>query len=107
MTVTAERTDLRPVEVGAWTLDYLGPGFRVQLRVTARGRSGHISGWMAPAHTTRVFLVSVGRREAHLEAVISGAGHFEFDGLATGGGYRLAFLTEASERPFLTPPFWV
>jgi len=107
MTITTDRADLRPVEVGAWTLDYLGPGFRVQLRVTARGRSGHVSGWMAPAVAARVFLVPVGRRDEYVEAVISGAGHFEFDGLPTGGGYRLAFLTATSERPFLTPPFWV
>ena len=62
---------------------------------------------MAPAFAARVFLVPVGRRDEHVEAVISGAGHFEFGGLPTGGGYRLAFLTEASGRPFLTPPFWV
>lgn len=107
MTVTAERAALRPVEVGAWTMDYLGPGFRVQLRVTARGRHGVVSGWMSPALAARVFLVPVGRRETYVEAVISGAGHFEFGGLATGGGYRLVFLSDQCERPITTPPFWV
>ena len=107
MTVTADRADLRAVEVGAWTLDYLGPGFRVQLRVTARGRHGHISGWMSPALAARVFLVPMGRRDEHLEAVVSRAGHFELDGLGTGEGYRLAFLTATCDRPILTPPFWV
>lgn len=107
MTVTAERADLRPVEAGAWTLEYLGPGFRVQLRVTARGRSGHISGWMAPALTARVFLAPVGGGQPQVEAVISSAGHFEFGGLPTGVGYRLVFVTQTFERPVLTPPFWV
>ena len=103
----AHRTDLRAVEVGAWTLDYLGPGFRVQLRVTSRGRRGHISAWMSPAMAARVFLVRIGHGDAHEEAVVSANGHFEFDRLLAGGGYRLAFVTEACERTVMTPPFWV
>jgi hypothetical protein len=108
MTTAALAEDrTRPVEVGAWTLEYLGPGFRVQLRVTSRGRWGHISGWIAPATVARVFLVPVTRHDAPTEAVISETGRFEFDRLPSAGGYRLAFLTDAGERPFMTPPFWV
>ena len=95
------------VDVGAWTLDYLGPGFRVQLRVTSRGRWGHIAAWMSPATAARAFLVPVGRCDASEEAGVSANGRFEFDRLRPGGGYRLAFVTQTSERPILTPPFWV
>ncbi|RNL78622.1 hypothetical protein [Nocardioides marmorisolisilvae] len=101
------RADVRPVEVGAWTLDYLGPGFRVQLRVTARGGRGHISAWISPPTAARVFLVAVGNGDAHEEAVVSSNGHFEFDRVRAGSGYRLAFVTETCDRPILTPPFWV
>jgi len=103
---TATRADLRHVAVGAWTLEYLGPGFRVQVRVTGRGPSVQVSGWMSPAIAARVFLVAMAHREPEAEAEISASGRFEFAGVPTGGGYRLAFLLDDADRPFLTPPFW-
>jgi hypothetical protein len=100
------RAEHRPVEVGAWTLEYLGPGFRVQVRVTHSGGHAHLSGWISPALAARVFLVYMVRRATPVEAVIGASGRFDFDHLPSGGGYRFAFLTENGERPIMTPPFW-
>lgn len=103
----AARPGLRSVEMGAWTLEYLGPGLRVQLRIHHRGPIAHLSGWISPAIAARVFLVPMDRRGTPTEAVVSPSGRFEYEHITGSGGYRLAFITETAERPFTTPPFWV
>jgi hypothetical protein len=105
--MTSAAADSRPVEVGAWTLDYLGPGFHAQVRIAGRGPTSHVSGWTSPAINARIFLVPMARRGTTSEAVASSAGRFEFTRVPSGAAYRLAFLTEGAERPFMTPPFWV
>jgi hypothetical protein len=105
--VSAARHDLRPVEMGAWTLEYLGPGLRVQVRVNHRGPRADLFGWISPAVAARVFLIPMSRGGAPVEATLSPSGRFEFVHLPGGGGHRLAFMTESAERPFMTPPFWV
>ena len=35
-----------PDETGTWSLEYLGPGFRVQLRISRRGRQARLDGWV-------------------------------------------------------------
>jgi hypothetical protein len=107
MTTATATATVSPVEVGAWTLEYLGPGFRVQVRVSSRGRYSHISGWMSPAVAARVFLLSMADRSEAAEAELSPSGRFEYDHLTRAGGYRLAFISETAEQPFMTPPFWV
>lgn len=107
MTTASATATVSPVEVGAWTLEYLGPGFRVQVRVNSRDRYSHVSGWMSPAIAARVFLLPMADRGASSEALLSVSGRFEFDHLAGRGGYRLAFLTDTNDQAFMTPPFWV
>lgn len=96
-----------PDEVGSWSLEYLGPGFRVQLRV-ARGRDqARLDGWVVPAQSMTVRLTAVGTREGTVEAVVSESGRFEFP-LTPTGACRLTFLpTTANARPLVTPPFWI
>lgn len=107
MSITSATATVSPVEVGAWTLEYLGPGFRVEVRVSGRGRYAQVSGWMSPTVAARIFLLPVARPGAPLEAELSASGRFSFDHLASGGGHRLAFITETADQPFMTPPFWV
>lgn len=101
------RPDLRTVEMGAWTLEYLGPGLRVELRVNHRGPCAQLSGWISPPVAARVFLVPMDRKSPTIEAELSRSGRFEFVHLSGSGGFRLAFITEKADRPFMTPPFWV
>ncbi len=92
-------------EVGAWALEYIGPGFRVQLRISRRGREARLDGWMSPARPARVVLSSLVHRATALEARISESGRFEFVGVPT-GPCRMSFLL-GGERTPATPPFWI
>jgi hypothetical protein len=38
-----------PHEVDTWSLEYLGPGFHVQLRIVRRHRQARVDGWVSPA----------------------------------------------------------
>ena len=107
MSITSATATVSPVEVGAWTLEYLGPGFRVEVRVSGRGKYAQVAGWISPAIAARIFLLPLARPSATLEAVLSTSGRFSFDQLASGGGYRLAFMTDTAEQTIMTPPFWV
>lgn len=100
-------TTLRaPDETGTWSLEYIGPGFRVQLRVSRRGRQARLDGWVSPPQPMTVMLASVLRKSGVLEAEVSDAGRFEF-AVAPAGACRMTFVTEAGGRPQATPPFWI
>jgi hypothetical protein len=95
-----------PDETGTWSLEYLGPGFRVQLRVSRRGRQARLDGWVSPPQPMTVMLSSVLRKAGVLEAQVSDSGRFEFP-VAPAGACRMTFVTESGGRPQATPPFWI
>ncbi|HET6165617.1 MAG TPA: hypothetical protein VFE07_02210 [Marmoricola sp.] len=95
-----------PEETGTWSLEYLGPGFRVQLRVSRRGRQARLDGWVSPPQPMTVMLSSVLRKSGVLEAQVSDSGRFEFP-VAPAGACRMTFVTESGGRPQATPPFWI
>lgn len=101
--VTLQRA---PDETGTWSLEYLGPGFRVQLRVSRRGRQARLDGWVSPPQPMTVMLSSVLRKGGVLEAQVSDSGRFEFP-VAPAGACRMTFVTESGGRPQATPPFWI
>lgn len=93
-------------EVGTWSLEYLGPGFHVQLRIARRSRQARVDGWMSPAQPIKVFLTSLLRQPVVLEAQVSDSGRFEFP-IAPNGACRMSFVLPAPGRPPATPPFWI
>jgi hypothetical protein len=95
-----------PDETGTWSLEYLGPGFRVQLRISRRGRQARLDGWVSPPQPMTVMLSSVLRKGGVLEAQVSDSGRFEFP-VAPAGACRMTFVTESGGRPQATPPFWI
>jgi hypothetical protein len=95
-----------PDETGTWSLEYLGPGFRVQLRISRRGRQARLDGWVSPPQPMTVMLSSVLRKGGVLEAQVSDSGRFEFP-VAPAGACRMTFVTETGGRPQATPPFWI
>jgi hypothetical protein len=95
-----------PDETGTWSLEYLGPGFRVQLRISRRGRQARLDGWVSPPQPMTVMLSSVLRKGGVLEAQVSESGRFEFP-VAPPGACRMTFVTESGGRPQATPPFWI
>jgi hypothetical protein len=95
-----------PDETGTWSLEYLGPGFRVQLRVSRRGRQARLDGWVSPPQPMTVMLSSVLRKGSVLEAQVGDSGRFEFP-VAPSGACRMTFVTESGGRPQATPPFWI
>jgi hypothetical protein len=104
--VRSAATMRAPDETGAWSLEYDGPGFRVQLRVSRRDRQARLDGWVSPPQPMTVLLSSVLRKGAVLEAQVSDSGRFEFP-LAPGGACRMTFVVESGGRPQATPPFWI
>ena len=102
-TATLQRA---PDETGTWSLEYLGPGFRVQLRISRRGRQARLDGWVSPPQPMTVMLSSVLRKSGVLEAQVSDSGRFEFP-VAPPGASRMTFVTETPGRPQATPPFWI
>ncbi len=92
-------------EVGTWSLEYLGPGFHVQLRIARRNRQARVDGWMSPAQPIKIFLSSLLRHPVVLEAQVGETGRFEFP-VAPTGACRMSFVTERG-RPPATPPFWI
>ncbi|MET3962985.1 hypothetical protein ABIE44_002919 [Marmoricola sp. OAE513] len=93
-------------EVGTWSLEYLGPGFHVQLRIARRQRQVRVDGWMSPAQPIKVFLTSLLRHPVVLEAQVSDSGRFEFP-TAPNGACRMSFVLPTPGRPPATPPFWI
>jgi len=102
-TATLQRA---PDETGTWSLEYLGAGFRVQLRISRRGRQARLDGWVSPPQPMTVMLSSVLRKGGVLEAQVSDSGRFEFP-VAPAGACRMTFVTESGGRPQATPPFWI
>jgi hypothetical protein len=102
-TATLQRA---PDETGTWSLEYLGPGFRVQLRVSRRHRQARLDGWVSPPQPMTVMLSSVLRKGGVIEAQVSDSGRFEFP-VAPAGACRMTFVTESGGRPQATPPFWI
>ena len=94
-----------PNEVGAWSLEYLGPGFHVQLRIARRNRQARVDGWMSPAQPIKILLSSLLRHPIVLETHVSESGRFEFPAAPT-GACRMSFVTDRG-RPPATPPFWI
>ncbi len=92
-------------EIGTWSLEYLGPGFHVQLRIARRNRQARVDGWMSPAQPIKVYLSSLLRQPVLLEAQVSESGRFEFP-VAPSGACRMSFVTDRG-RPPATPPFWI
>jgi hypothetical protein len=92
-------------EVGAWSLEYLGPGFHVQLRIVRRNRHARLDGWMSPPKQVTVLLASLVRKPTILETRVGPSGRFEFPAVPT-GACRMSFVLEDG-RPPSTPPFWV
>lgn len=96
-----------PDEVGTWSLEYLGPGFRVQVRISRSQRQARLDGWVVPAQPMTVHLTSMGKRGSTDEAQVSESGRFEFPVTPT-GACRLTFISgTSSTRPLVTPPFWI
>ncbi len=96
-----------PDEVGTWSLEYLGPGFRVQVRISRSQRQARLDGWVVPAQPMTVFLTSMGKNSSTDETQVSDSGRFEFPVTPT-GACRLTFVNESgSSRPLVTPPFWI
>jgi hypothetical protein len=93
-------------EIGAWSLEYLGPGFHVQLRIARRLRQARLDGWMTPARPATVLLASLTRRPVILETRVGDTGRFEFP-IAPTGACRLSFVSDDAGRPPATPPFWI
>jgi hypothetical protein len=93
-------------EIGTWALEYLGPGFHVQLRIARRNRQARVDGWMSPAQPIKILLSSLLRHPVILEAEVSESGRFEFP-VAPSGACRMSFLTDTHGRPPATPPFWI
>lgn len=92
-------------EIGTWSLEYLGPGFHVQLRIARRNRQARVDGWMSPAQPIKILLSSLLRQPVVLEAQVSASGRFEFP-TAPSGACRMSFVTDRG-RPPATPPFWI
>lgn len=108
---TVLRSAVAPVapvaqEVGAWLLEYLGPGFHVQLRIARHLRQARLDGWMSPAQPIKVFLTSLLRHPVVLEAQVSDTGRFEFP-VAPSGACRMSFVLPTPGRAPATPPFWI
>jgi hypothetical protein len=97
-----------PEEVGTWSLEYLGPGFRVQVRISRTQRQARLDGWVVPAQPMTVFLTSMGGKKAITdETQVGESGRFEFPVTPT-GACRLTFVSDpSSTRPLVTPPFWI
>ena len=96
-----------PDEVGTWSLEYLGPGFRVQVRISRGARQARLDGWVVPAQPMTVFLTSMGKKSSTEETQVSESGRFEFP-VAPTGACRLTFVSDpSSTRPLVTPPFWI
>jgi hypothetical protein len=95
-----------PNEVGTWSLEYLGPGFHVQLRIARRNRQARLDGWMSPAQPIKVFLSSLLHKPTVLEAQVSDTGRFEFP-IAPTGACRMSFATVGHGRHPANPPFWI
>jgi hypothetical protein len=96
-----------PDEVGTWSLEYLGPGFRVQVRISRSARQARLDGWVVPAQPMTVFLTSMGKNSTSEETRVSDSGRFEFPVTPT-GACRLTFISDpSSTRPLVTPPFWI
>jgi hypothetical protein len=93
-------------EVGAWSLEYLGPGFHVQLRIARRQRQARVDGWMSPPQPITVFLMSLLRQPVVLEAQVGDTGRFEFP-IAPTGACRMSFVLPTAGRSPATPPFWI
>lgn len=96
-----------PDEVGTWSLEYLGPGFRVQVRISRGQRQARLDGWVVPAQAMTVHLTSMGKLGTSDEAQVGASGRFEFP-LTPTGACRLTFISGSSDtRPLVTPPFWI
>lgn len=93
-------------ESGSWSLEYEGAGLRVYVHLTLVEGRHRLDGWVVPAQPLTVEL----RTEGHDEPVVTTAdelGRFEVED-APAGLSRLGFPpVAASERPRMTPPFWI
>ena len=94
-------------EVGAWSMEYVGPEFRVYVRLTRFEDRTRLDGWVVPARPLTVRLRSEGQTIPQ-KAPVDEHGRFEF-ARASQGLCRLSFVDEprTTARPSVTPPFWI
>jgi hypothetical protein len=94
-------------EVGAWSMEYVGPEFRVYVRLTRFEDRTRLDGWVVPARPLTVRLRAADQSIPQ-KAPVDEHGRFEF-ARASQGLCRLSFVEEprTTARPSVTPPFWI
>ena len=94
-------------EEGAWSMEYVGPEFRVYVRLTRTEDHTRLDGWVVPARPLTVGLRAEGRH-VPLTAEVDEHGRFAFP-RASEGVCRLTFTDQprTATRPRVTPPFWI
>lgn len=95
-------------EVGTWSLEYVGNGFRVYVRISKTDDVSRVDGWVVPARSLTVRLSSESPMPVITQTRVNEHGRFEFPGAPT-GPCRMTFVAEprTEERPQVTPPFWI
>jgi hypothetical protein len=95
-------------EVGAWSLEYAGPDFRVFVRITPVEGRNRLDGWVVPARPLTVRLATEPPRSIVQQTRVDEHGRFDFTNAAPGAS-RMTFLDEPRTiaRPQVTPPFWI
>lgn len=94
-------------EVGTWSLEYVGPWFRVYVRLTRSEESTRLDGWVVPARSLTVSLTTE-NRVLPQRTTVDEHGRFEFPQTPPGLS-RLTFLDSSRTHghPQVTPPFWI
>lgn len=95
-------------EVGTWSLEYVGNGFRVYVRISKSDDVARVDGWVVPARSMSVRLSTESLTPVITQTKVNEHGRFDFPGAPT-GACRLTFINEprTEERPQVTPPFWI
>jgi len=99
-------------EVGAWSLEFAGPDFRVLVRVSTVEDRRRVDGWVLPRLPMRIQVAGSGAgRPAYDGVEVDAHGRFEITNVAPGLS-RLWFLPEPGapadvRLPVATPPFWI
>jgi len=93
-------------ETGAWSLEYAGSDFNVYLRLSRIEDRTRLDGWVVPARRLTVRLLAEDGTVVH-ETSLDEFGRFEIADAPTGHS-RITFLDETiTDRPRITPPFWI
>lgn len=94
-------------EVGSWSLEYAGPDYHVHVQLTRTEDRTRLDGWVVPARPLTVELRSEDGRSS-AGATVDEHGRFEFAQTPRGLS-RLTFSAPppSTDRPRVTPPFWI